>query len=225
MFTEFAMHQDEHNLNQAISKMLPDARVCVQSLPQCPAISLWLVEPCAMRRRFSADEMNRIQEYPAYWAFCWASGQVLANEILKHPELVAGKKVMDFGAGSGVVAIACVLAGAKEVIACDIDPDALLACKANARLNNTPMRTTGDFFEFNEDIDLLIAADVLYDRANLVLLDAFKEKASQVIVADSRIKNFNFPPYQAFGRVESATVPDLDEMDEFRCVNLYTARP
>ena len=116
---------DAQQLNLAIGHMLNDARVAVQRLPQCPEIALWLVEPQAMRGRFSEEEMRRIQEYPAYWAFCWASGQVLAREILAHPEWVAGKKVMDFGAGSGVVAIACVLAGAKEVIACDIDPDAL----------------------------------------------------------------------------------------------------
>src|SRR5690554_292453 len=96
--------------------MLNDAKVCVQSLPQCQDISLWLVEPNAMRREFSAEEVNQIQEHPAYWGFCWASDQVLAREILANPHWVKDKKVMDFGAGSGVVAVACVMAGAKEVI-------------------------------------------------------------------------------------------------------------
>lgn len=214
---------DAQQLNLAIGHMLNDAKVAVQCLPQCPEIALWLVEPQAMRRRFSEEEMRRIQEYPAYWAFCWASGQVLAREILAHPEWVTGKKVMDFGAGSGVVAIACVLAGAKEVIACDIDPDALLACAANARLNKVQLRLHGDLFEFDEELDMLIAADVLYDKENLPLLNTFCWKAKEVLVADSRIKNFDFPPYQALACVESCTVPDLDEMDEFRFVNLYRA--
>ncbi|MEN9465085.1 MAG: hypothetical protein RL217_1266 [Pseudomonadota bacterium] len=214
---------DAQQLNLAIGRMLNDASVSVQRLPQCPEIALWLVEPQAMRRRFSEEEMRRIQEYPAYWAFCWASGQVLAREILMHPERVAGKKVMDFGAGSGVVAIACALAGAKEVIACDIDPDALLACAANARLNKVRLRLHGDLFEFDEELDMLIAADVLYDKENLPLLNTFCWKAKEVLVADSRIKNFDFPPYQAEACVESCTVPDLDEMDEFRFVNLYRA--
>ena len=214
---------DEQQLNQAISTMLDDARVSAQSLPQCPHISLWLVEPESMRRAFSQEEILRIQTYPAYWAFCWASGQVLAREILANPHWVKGKKVMDFGAGSGVVAIACVLAGAREVIACDIDPDALLSCAANARLNNVGYRLHPDLFAFDEDLDLLIAADVLYDRANLPLLEVFRQKAQQVIVADSRVKDFHFPPYQATGRSESFTVPDLDELDEFRWVNLYRA--
>lgn len=210
-------------LNTCIRSMHDDAKVTVQALPQCPDISLWLVEPVSMQRAFTQEEILRIQTYPAYWAFCWASGQVLAREILAHPELVRGKKVMDFGAGSGVVAIACVMAGAREVIACDIDPDALLSCEENARLNNVGFRIHGDLFTFDEDLDLLIAADVLYDRANLVLLDEFMARANEVLIADSRIRDFDFPPYRKTATHDSGTVPDLDELDEFRSVNLYYA--
>src|SRR5690606_6258004 len=110
-----------------------------------------------------------------------------------------------------------------EVIACDIDPDALLASAANARLNGVDYRLHGDLFAFDEPLDLLIAADVLYDRANLPLLEVFRAKATEVLVADSRIKDFDFPPYQALGQHESFTVPDLDELDEFRWVPLYRA--
>lgn len=212
------------SLTPLIRKMHDDADVTRQPLPQCPDISLWLVEPVAMQRQFSQDDILRIQTYPAYWAFCWASGQVLAREILKHPEWVRGKKVMDFGAGSGVVAIACVMAGAREVIACDIDPDALISCEENARLNNVNFRLHGDLFSFTETVDLLIAADVLYDRANLALLDTFLQCADDVLIADSRIRDFDFPPYRKTGTHESCTVPDLDELDEFRQVNLYYAQ-
>lgn len=212
-----------HPLNECIAQMHPAANVSVQALPQCPDIRLWLVEPESMKRQFSQEEILRIQAYPAYWAFCWASGQVLAREILNNPHWVKNKKVMDFGAGSGVVAIACVLAGAREVIACDIDEDALRSCKENARLNKVTFRTHGDLFTFNEPLDLLIAADVLYDRANLPLLDCFRDKANQVLVADSRIKDFNFPPYLQIGKQTSCTVPDLDELNEFRHVRLYSA--
>ncbi len=81
----------------------------------------------------------------------------------------------------------------------------------------------GDVFSFEQDIDLLIAADVLYDKANLPLLEVFLDKAPEVLVADSRVKNFDFPPYHAIGQIDSFTVPDLDELDEFRLVNLYKA--
>ena len=203
--------------------MLPDARLSQQTLPQCPEIKLWLVDPIQMQRPFSQDEILAIQAYPAYWAFCWASGQVLARHILDNPALVKDKRVMDFGAGSGVVAIACIMAGAKQVIACDIDPDALLSCQENAILNQVELELHGDVFSFEQDIDLLIAADVLYDKANLPLLEVFLDKAPEVLVADSRVKNFDFPPYHAIGQIDSFTVPDLDELDEFRLVNLYKA--
>lgn len=217
------MASDKQQLDNAIHSMLADAEVSIQKLPQCPQISLWLVEPEAMRRPFSSDEVNNIQEHPAYWAFCWASGQVLAKMILDNPSWVKNKTVMDFGAGSGVVAIASVLAGAKKAIACDIDQHALLACQANARLNNTNLHLHGDLFNFTEPLDVLFAADVLYDKANLPLLDIFLQKAPEVFVADSRIKDFDYPPYQSIGTQESYTVPDLDEIDEFRHVRLYHA--
>ena len=210
-------------LNACIQNMLIDARISEQVLPQCPEIKLWLVDPLPMQRPFSQEEILAIQAYPAYWAFCWASGQVLARHILQNPELVKNKRVMDFGAGSGVVAIAAIMAGAKQVIACDIDPDALLSCQENAKLNQVEFELHGDLFEFDQEIDLLIAADVLYDKANLPLLDVFLNKAPEVLVADSRVKNFDFPPYQAIGQIDSFTVPDLDELDEFRLVNLYKA--
>ncbi|MFT4763172.1 MAG: putative nicotinamide N-methyase [Oleispira sp.] len=210
-------------LSACIKNMLPDARLSQQTLPQCPEIKLWLVDPIQMQRPFSQDEILAIQAYPAYWAFCWASGQVLARHILDNPALVKNKRVMDFGAGSGVVAIACIMAGAKQVIACDIDPDALLSCQENAILNQVELELHGDVFSFEQNIDLLIAADVLYDKANLPLLEVFLDKAPEVLVADSRVKNFDFPPYHAIGQIDSFTVPDLDELDEFRLVNLYKA--
>lgn len=208
-------------LNRRIKNMLADASVTKQCLPLCPEIKLWLVSPEPMRRLFSSDEILAIQNYPAYWAFCWASGQVLARYILDNPQLVAGKRVMDFGAGSGVVGIAASLAGAKEVVCCDIDDDALWACQANAELNGVEYRLHGDLAAFDEPLDLLIAADVLYDKANFPLLDLFLAKAPRILVADSRVKNFDFPGYGFLASQLSSTVPDLDELDEFRNVSLY----
>jgi len=210
-------------LNTLIRKMHPEAQVTAQNLPQCPEISLWLVEPESMRRALTQEEILQIQAYPAYWAFCWASGQVLARAILDNPDWVQGKTVIDFGAGSGVVAIACAMVGAERVIACDIDPDALKSCAVNAQLNRVAVELHDDIFTLNADADILIAADVLYDRANLPFLDVFREKAPSVLVADSRIRNFDFPPYQSVSAVDSFTVPDLDELDEFRRVTLYRA--
>lgn len=212
-------------LNSLIKRMLHDASVSVQHMPQCPQLPLWLVDPAAMQRPFDMDEIRAIWENTAYWAFCWASGQVLARAILDNPQWVAGKKVLDFGAGSGVVGIAAALAGAKQVVACDIDQDALLACRENAALNGVTLDYSDDLFKLpKQDFDLLIAADVLYDRSNLSFLDVFFDYAPEVLLADSRIKNFSHDAYRHHSRVESFTVPDLDELDEFRFVNLYWGR-
>ncbi|MFY0641983.1 MAG: methyltransferase [Bermanella sp.] len=212
-----------NTLNKLIKKMLADAQVSVQALPQCPDLSLYLVDPITMNRAFTLDEIRSIWDNTAYWAFCWASGQVLAQHILDHPELVEGKKILDFGSGSGVVAIAAMKAGAKQAIACDIDPDALISCAENAKLNGVNIELSDDLFAIKDnDIDLLIAADVLYDRANLSFLDTFFKYANEVLLADSRIKDFSHPQYHHVSRQESFTVPDLDELDEFRYVNLYT---
>ena len=108
----------------------------------------------------SREEMLAVMNYPAYWAFCWASGQVLARFILDHPEWVRGRRVMDFGAGSGVVAVAAMLAGAREVVACDIDPEALLAVRCNTELNGVALTLADDFDAVAGDIDLIIVADV-----------------------------------------------------------------
>ncbi len=217
-------HTPSHNvmLDTLIKNMLSDAFVSIQKMPQCPEIPLYLIDPSTMVRPFNLDEVRRIWSHTAYWAFCWASGQVLARYILDHPEWVAGKKILDFGSGSGVVAIAAMKAGAREVIACDIDPDALKSCQQNAQLNQVTLTLSDDLFAItDEDIDVLIAADVLYDRENLSFLDTFFEYAPKVLLADSRIKDFQHPCYQPLDKIDSFTVPDLDEFDEFRLVSLY----
>lgn len=155
--------------------------------------------------------------------FCWASGQVLARYILDNPRWVKGKRVLDFGCGSGVVAVAAALAGAEEVIACDIDPLAIEATRINAQLNNVSLTLSDDYFEIAGDIDMIIVADVLYDRENFVWLQRFLRRAPRVLIADSRVKDFDHPPYRLIDQRESYTMPDLDESAEFRDVRIYLA--
>lgn len=76
-----------------------------------------------------------------YWAHYWGGGLVLARYILDHPHRVAGKRVLDLGTGSGLVAIAAALAGAGEVMAADIDPYAVAAARLNAQANGVSLRT------------------------------------------------------------------------------------
>ncbi|MNF45865.1 Ribosomal protein L11 methyltransferase [compost metagenome] len=135
-----------------------------------------------------------------------------------------GKRVLDFGAGSGVAAIAAAKAGALEVVACDLDPLAIDACRANAALNDVELQYSMDFFEEADRFDLILVADVLYDRANLPLLDEFLSRGREALVADSRVRDFQHPIYRRLEMLEAFTMPDLAEPLEFRNVSLYHAR-
>lgn len=214
------LHQE---LTASIAALLAGARIEAQALPDCPQIRLYLLNPDYPQHALTRDQMTAILREPAYWVFCWASGQALARYLLQQPAIVRGKRVLDFGTGSGVVAVAAAMAGAARVVACDIDPAACVAACANRALNNVDYAVAGDWNEIDEPFDLVIAADVLYDRENLPLLTQFLARAPEVLVADSRIKDFELPPYRAIARVQSSTWPDLDEFDEFRDVRIYHA--
>lgn len=210
-------------LQAALHQLLGDARLVAQTLPGTD-LKLWLIDAANMDRCFSPEETRLILEEPPYWCFCWASGLVLARWLAERSEWVRGKRVLDFGAGSGVAAIAAAKAGALEVVACDLDPLAIESCRANAELNGVELSYSTDFFAEADRFDLIIVADVLYDRANLPLLDHFLSRGREALVADSRVKDFQHPLYRRLGMLEACTWPDLAEPAEFRHVSLYHAR-
>lgn len=216
--------QVHRDLSRRLQRTLRAARAERLSVPAAPALSLYLINQDFSHAALSREEMLAVMEEPAYWAFCWASGQVLARRLLAEPERVAGKRVLDFGAGSGVAAIAAARVGAAEVIACDLDPDALAACAANADLNGVTLTLLDNIFDVAGEVDVILAADVLYDRANLGWLSRFLQKAPEVLLAESRLPHFEAPGYQFIGEDESATVPDLDQFDEYRRVRVYQGR-
>ena len=211
-----------HDLQQALAQLLGDAQLTASALPGTD-LQLWLIDPANMDRCFSPEETRRILEDPPYWCFCWASGLVLARWLAQNPQWVRGKRVLDVGSGSGVVAIAAARAGAAQAVACDLDPLALAACRANAELNGVQLGYSSDLFTERHDYDLVIVADLLYDRSNLPLLERFLEHAEQALVADSRVRDFQHPAYQRIAGLEGCTWPDLAEPETFRHVSLYHA--
>jgi len=215
--------EDDLLLTDSLRHILPGARLVETALPATPAIRLLLLAPDYPQGELDAEQVQRVMDNPLYWVFCWASGQVLASILLARPEWVRGRRVLDFGCGSGVVAIAAALAGAAEVIACDIDPLALAATRSNAARNGVSLVLTDDFFGVEGPIDLIIVADVLYDRANFDWLARFTGRADQVLIADSRVKDFSHPGYRLVDRHASCTLPDLDESPAFRDVRVYLA--
>ncbi len=209
-------------LQAALNERLGDARLVVETLPGTD-LRLWLIDGGNMDRAFSPDETRRILEEPPYWCFCWASGLALARWLAERPERLAGKRVLDFGSGSGVAAIAAAKAGAAQVVACDLDPVALEACRANAALNGVALDYSTDFFAETTRYDLIIVADVLYDRGNLPLLDDFLGRGREILVADSRVRDFAHPAYDRLAVLDVCTWPDLAEPAEFCRVSLYQA--
>ncbi|SFL86665.1 50S ribosomal protein L11 methyltransferase [Marinobacter zhejiangensis] len=208
-------------LDRHLQKTLSRGRVAVTRPAGCPAIELYLFDPQVLQGPLSHDEAQAVVGEPAYWSFCWASGQVLAKWILDHPELVAGKRVLDFGSGSGVVAIAAALAGAAEAIACDLDPAALDAAEANAALNGVALTRCDDWYQRPSGVEVITAADVLYDADNRGFLAEFRAAAPQVLLADSRVKDLGDPEYRRQAVIEARTWPDLNEFEEFNQVRIY----
>lgn len=208
-------------LNAHLARTLSRGRVAPTRPAGCPDIELYLFDPSVLEGPLSHDEAQAVVAEPAYWSFCWASGQALAAFILQQPELVAGKRVLDFGSGSGIVAIAAAMAGAREAIACDLDPAALDAAAANAGLNGVRLTLCADWQQRPQGIDLLTAADVLYDPENRPLLEAFRQAVPQVLLADSRLKALGNDGYRQQALRQARTWPDLHEFEEFNQVRIY----
>ena len=112
---------------RANTKLLP--------VPLVPEIRLHLAEESLPIWQKTEEELGEMNVPPPYWAFAWAGGQALARYLLDNPALVAGRRVLDLGSGSGLVAIAAVKAGAARVLAADIDALALAAIGLNAAAN------------------------------------------------------------------------------------------
>ncbi len=102
---------------------------------------------------------------PPYWAFAWLGGQALARFVLDHPDLVAGRCVLDIGSGSGIVAIAAAKAGAARMIANDIDPFAHIAIELNARANGISVESNNQtaINVPTTGINTIFAGDVCYE--------------------------------------------------------------
>jgi len=109
--------------------------------------------------------LARSQLPPPYWAFAWPGGQALARHLLDHPALVAGKSVLDIGAGSGLVSIAARQAGATRVTAAEIDVFAIAAIRLNAALNKVAIEAEArDLIGGASQWDAILVGDMCYER-------------------------------------------------------------
>ena len=138
----------------------------VTAPPLVPEIRLYLATEITPIWQGTEETLARSALPPPFWAFAWAGGQALARYLLDHPAEVAGRSVLDFGAGSGLVAIAAAKAGAASVFAAEIDHFAAAAIAANAALNDVAIAvTTADLLDtVDPRWEVVSAGDVCYER-------------------------------------------------------------
>lgn len=155
----------------------------------CPEIELHLVtEQCPLWRA-TERELSALDLPEPYWAFAWPGGQALARYLLDHPGRVRGRRVLDFGSGSGLVGIAAARSGAEHVLAADIDSVAIVAIALNAARNRVVIESTvEDLVGTDVDVDVVLAGDVCYEPrlAARILdwLERLARKGVEVLVGD-----------------------------------------
>jgi predicted nicotinamide N-methyase len=160
------------------------SRLHLVAVPDCPAIRLYAPD--------ARSGLGRLAGTPPYWAYAWAGGLALARHLAEHPELVSGRRVLDFGAGTGLLAIAAAQAGAGAVMAADIDPAARAAIALNAAANGAAVAILDADLTAPgaalPEIDIVLAGDVFYlpriARRVLPVLERCAAAGKTVLVGD-----------------------------------------
>jgi predicted nicotinamide N-methyase len=133
--------------------------------PLVPEIALHLATEVIPLWRSTEEELAAQGVPPPYWAFAWAGGQALARYVIDNPEIVSNLAVLDFGSGSGLVAIAAMKAGARVAQACDLDEFAAAAIVLNARANDVPVAIERhDLIGRHRRWDTVLVGDMCYER-------------------------------------------------------------
>ena len=193
------------------------ANTRLQSVPHAPEISLWLADEITPLWRLTEEELGEMGLPPPFWAFAWAGGQALARWLLDHPDQVAGQRVIDLAAGSGLVAVAAMKAGAASVLAADIDPFCAAAVAANAKFNGVEIAfTDANLLDAPPPpADLICAGDVFYEKpmaeAVMIWLKQAQANGTRVIVGDPGRTYF---PKSGLTLLAEYTVPTTRELED-----------
>lgn len=194
------------------------ANTRLQPVPHAPEISLWLADEITPIWKLTEEELGELGLPPPFWAFAWSGGQGLARWVLDNPRTFAGKTVVDFATGSGLVGIAAMKAGAKSVLGADIDPFCGAAVALNARANGVAM----DFTDRNllddapPEADLICAGDVCYEKPMtervLAWLGEARRQGSRVLIGDPHRTYF---PKTGLDFLAEYQVPTTRELEDF----------
>ena len=193
------------------------ANTAISSPPLVPELRLHLASEITPLWQATEATLARDQLPPPYWAFAWAGGQALARHVLDHPELVRGQRVLDFGAGSGLLALAAAKAGAAAVTAAEIDPFAAVAIALNAALNAVELRIeTADVIGGSaKSWQVVLVGDMCYERPLAERLTAWLRRLAAdgtlVLVGDP---GRNYLPKEGLTALARYTVPTPLDLED-----------
>ena len=200
---------DPHRFIRANTKLLP--------VPMVPQIRLHIAEESLPIWQKTEEELGAMNIPPPYWAFAWAGGQALARYILDNPALIAGRRVLDLGSGSGLVAIAAAKAGAARILAAEIDTLALAAIRLNAAANGVALDSTADdLLDAPPAVfDIVLVGDLFYERPLAERVLAFIEaaRAGNALVLAGDPRRSYFPP-DRFRKLAEYSVPVTRELED-----------
>lgn len=189
----------------------------VQTPPHTPELVLHLADEITPIWRMTEEALQEIGLPPPFWAFAWAGGQALARYVLDHPQIVAGKRVIDFASGSGLVGIAAMKAGAASVLAADIDVFCGAALAVNAAANGVEIAFTDtDLLDAPPPpADLILAGDICYEKplAEKVMawLAAGRAAGATVLIGDPGRSYF---PREGLTKLAEYQVPTTRELED-----------
>ncbi len=193
------------------------AQTRLAQVPFVPEITLYMAEDAIALWETTETERGEIGLPPPFWAFAWAGGMGVARYVLDHPEVVAGRTVLDLAAGSGLVAVAAALRGAASVRAAEIDAYAVAAIELNAAANGVRVAAeVADLLDGDGGpAEVVLAGDVFYERAMAARFLPFLERAQArgalVIVGDP---GRAYLPRDRFTEVASYEVPVLADLED-----------
>jgi len=142
------------------------AHTAVRRPPYVPEVRLHLADDSIELWEQTQVAVDQGQLPPPFWAFVWAGGQALARHLLDDPQTARGRDVVDVATGSGLVAIAAALAGARTVHATDLDELAIAATRLNVGLNQVDIAASVvDVHDLDVTAGTLVTVgDVFYDE-------------------------------------------------------------
>jgi len=202
----------------------------LRAVPGIPGLSLHLTDDVLALWRALQVETNDQETALPYWSLAWGGGLALAHYLRDHPEVVAGRRVFELAAGSGLCSIVAAQAGAAPVVANDIDPFATASIALNAKANRSrvdvSLRDVLD--EAPPDVDVVLAGDSWYtaELAGRVLpwLRRAGSAGIDVLVGDPGRNHLPTDALDEVAGYDVRTTSDLEDL-RFTTARVYRLRP